>query len=474
MGSVIVVGGGPTGLASAMLLAREGHEVTILEKDPQSSPATALEAWNDWERTGVAQFRQAHVMHARFRHTLDAEFPGVRDDIIASGGRRVSIMSGFFKMVDRSVLPGDERFETLTARRPVVESAFARAAENTPGVRVLRGVSVAGPVAEGSLAHGIPHVVGVRTKDGQTYRADLVIDAMGRKSPFVEWMEGIGARPPIEEKTDMGFAYYTRHYQCRDGFEPELRRAPITTLSTFVTASVPADNETWVVAVIGMSGDKPLKALRQNDVWERVVRSVPHLSHWIEGDPLHDVHPMAGGLDRYRRFVVDEQPVVTGLVAVGDSWTCTNPTAGRGISLGLTHAVALRDVARATFDDPYGLALDLDTVTEEKFTPWYRQQLERDFGRVATITAAIEGRDPPKTDDSNPIARVQRAFLTAAAYDAECSRAFAEVFSVLALPQEIMARPGMIEKVMAAAEGRDMPETPGPTREEVLKVIAGD
>jgi 2-polyprenyl-6-methoxyphenol hydroxylase-like FAD-dependent oxidoreductase len=475
MGSVIVVGGGPIGLASAMLLAREGHDVTVLEKDPQGPPASAFEAWRDWQRTGVAQFRQAHAMHARFRHLLDAEFPDIRDDIVASGGRRVSIMTGFLNQLeDRSQRPGDEKFETITARRPIVESAFARAAENTPGVKVIRGVSVAGPIAGKESAVGIPHVAGVRTKDGSDYTGDLVIDASGRKSAFDEWVVGLGGRPPLEEKSDLGFAYYTRHYQCRDGFEPELRRAPVTLHTTFQTVSLPTDNDTWVVAIICMAGDKPMKAVRQNEVWERVIRAVPHLSHWIEGDPLHDVHPMAGAADRYRRFVVDGSPVVTGIVAIGDSWACTNPTAGRGISLGLGHAIALRDAARTYFDEPLGLATTFDEITEEKFTPWYRQQIDRDRGRVAAINAAIEGREPPKPDVSDPIVRLQLAFATAAGHDPEVARGFAEVLSALTLPQHVMARPGMYERVIAAAEGRETPETPGPNREQMLKILSDD
>ena len=58
-----------------MLLAREGYEATVLEKDAQPVPVSAADAWDRWDRSGVAQFRQAHIMQAKFRHLLDAEFP---------------------------------------------------------------------------------------------------------------------------------------------------------------------------------------------------------------------------------------------------------------------------------------------------------------------------------------------------------------------------------------------------------------
>ncbi len=60
MADIIVLGGGLCGLASALLLARDGHEVTVLEQDPDPVPDTPAEAWERWHRGGVAQFRQPH------------------------------------------------------------------------------------------------------------------------------------------------------------------------------------------------------------------------------------------------------------------------------------------------------------------------------------------------------------------------------------------------------------------------------
>lgn len=139
-GKIVIVGAGPIGLATAMLLARDGYAVTVLEKDAQAPPATGLEAWEHWERSGVAQFRQAHFMQARFRHLLDAELPAVRDRIVAAGGRRFNPVAALPRtLADGAARPGDERFETLTGRRPILEQAFAQVAEETAGVQVVRG-----------------------------------------------------------------------------------------------------------------------------------------------------------------------------------------------------------------------------------------------------------------------------------------------------------------------------------------------
>jgi 2-polyprenyl-6-methoxyphenol hydroxylase-like FAD-dependent oxidoreductase len=117
-GKIVIVGAGPIGLATAMLLAHDGYEVTVLEKDEQGPPVTGLEEWKLWERGGVAQFRQLHHMHARVRHLLDAEFPEVRDQIEASGGRHFNLIQALPQsLTDRSPRPGDDRFETVAGRR---------------------------------------------------------------------------------------------------------------------------------------------------------------------------------------------------------------------------------------------------------------------------------------------------------------------------------------------------------------------
>jgi len=470
--NAIVVGAGPIGLAAAMLLAHDGWEVRVLEKDQQEAPATIDALWANWDRRGVAQFRQPHVAMPRFARELEAELPLVAAQLLSLGARPFNLTAVLpHTLPDRPVQPGDKRFGTIAARRPVIEAAFAVIARETPGLEIIRGVSVEGPVAGSRPGTPVPHVAGVRMSSGERLEADLVIDAMGRRSKFAEWVLALGGRPPYEEATDAGFAYYARHYRSRDGGVPDYRGPFGGPLGTFHALTILGDNDCWTVALVPMARDDPLKSLRYADVWERVARAIPHVAHWLDGEPLTDVLPMAGVLDRYRRFVVDGQPVVTGLVAVGDAWACTNPTAGRGLSMGIRHAIALRDTLRETAGDPSRLAVRLDEVTEATLTPWYRDQVNRDRQRAADMHALVEGRDPDPAKAADPMRQMQVAFLAAAAHDPEIARGWLDTMSCLALPQEVMARPGLAARVMEFV-GQSAPHPAAPTRSELLDLVA--
>ena len=80
---------------------------------------------------------------------------------------------------------------------------------------VRRGVRVAGLLSGPSAVAGVPHVTGVRTEAGEELRADLVVDAMGRRTRAAEWIGGLGARPPQVQAEDKGFVYYTRYFTGR-------------------------------------------------------------------------------------------------------------------------------------------------------------------------------------------------------------------------------------------------------------------
>ena len=144
MSEILVLGAGLNGLATAMLLARDGHDVTVLERDPAEPHGDNDELWESWERRGVNQFNQLHFMLPRWTATMSAELPEVVAELEHRGGTRWNSVLRLPDQVTGGSRPGDERFETVTARRPVIEAAMAAVAARTPGVTVRRGVRVSG------------------------------------------------------------------------------------------------------------------------------------------------------------------------------------------------------------------------------------------------------------------------------------------------------------------------------------------
>ncbi len=465
----IVMGGGVCGLTAAMMLARDGHAVTVLERDPDPVPASPQEAWERWPRRGVAQFRQAHVLQGRGHAVLEEALPDVAAALGLAGTAFVGTASRLPPSItDRSPRPGDERLGMVSGRRTTIEQVVAHAAEREPGVEVRRGVSVRSLMT--AAAEDPPQVVGVRTDAGETLHADLVVDASGRRSELPRLLAEAGAEPPAEETEGTGFVYYSRFFRSGDGSVPQWIAAPNSPVGSFSVLTLPADDGIWSVTVYGSARDRPLKALRDEARWTAVVAACPLHAHWLEGEPLTGVLPMGGPVGRARRLVADGEPVATGVVALADAAAYTNPSLGRGIALGLLHAQRLREVVRTDARDPRALAEAWDADTEAELAPWYRETVEEDRRRLAEMEALRTGH--PAEKPTEPETMLRAALPIAAPRDADVFRAFLETRCCRARADEVLARPGMADRVLALAGDLEPVRFPGPGREELLALLA--
>ena len=471
MAEIVVIGGGLNGLLAAMMLAKDGHHVVVLEKDPAPPPSTAAAAWSDWERRGINQFRLPHFLASRWRQVVEAEAPEVVTLLENAGALRANPITDAPESVTGGRQEGDERFDILTGRRPVVEACVARSAEATAGVAVRRGVEVT--ALRVATAKPVPRICGVVLDNGEQLDADLVVDAAGRRSGLPRLLADAGAAPPAEEVEDCGFVYYGRHFRSRTGSLPFSFGPPLQHYPSLTTLTLPADNNTWSVTLVGRARDTELRPLADPAVWDRVARSYPLIAHWLDGDPVEDRMAVMSGIeDRIRHFADDNGPIATGVVAVGDSWSCTNPSLGRGASIGAMHVQLLRDTIRTHgVDDAASFAEAFSEATARVVEPWYRATLAFDRHRLAEMAAQIEGTHYAPDD---PGWALTKALEKATSSDSAALRAFADIGTVQQLPEEVFSRPGLMDTVLEKGAGWEHDAPPGPTRDELLALIRGE
>src|SRR3954467_12569716 len=279
---IAVLGAGVVGLTTAMLLGKDGHDVVVVERDPTEPEGDPDALWSGWERRGVNQFRLLHYFQPAFRDRLERELPDVVGALDAAGALRHNVMALVPEQLSGGFREGDTQYEALTARRPVTEAVLARLAAETRGVEIRRGVAIDGVLIGTPGDDGAPHVVGVRCINGDELRADLVVDALGRRSSLGSWLQAAGARPPVEEREDCGFVYYGHYFRSADGSVPPMIAPLLQDYGTVSVLTLPADNGTWGVAIIVSAKDKPARALKDSDAWHRAVAAFPLAAHWVD------------------------------------------------------------------------------------------------------------------------------------------------------------------------------------------------
>jgi 2-polyprenyl-6-methoxyphenol hydroxylase-like FAD-dependent oxidoreductase len=428
----LIVGSGPTGLLLGAALARRGHQVTSVDRDPGPTG-------DAWIRRGVMQFEHAHGFRPQVPMTLLAEWPEAFNSWRDLGARPVEAPSP----------AGSPQVLGVLSRRSTFERALRHAAEKQPGL-TLRTGHVDGLV----LDRG--QVVGARV-DGSLIEADLVVDAAGRAGRLGR-SSAQGGDPELDG--DCGLAYVDRTYRLRPGAEPGPMVSPIAYTADFDGYQCLVflhEAGHFSVVLVRPTADAALKALRYEAAFEAACRAIPAVAEWTRPDRAQPTSAvLVGGALRnvYRR-----QVGTPGLVAVGDSVATTTPTRGRGIAMACMQVTALLALLDEGADPP-AVAEPFGAWCDHASEPWVADHLAIDGGMVRRWQGEDLDLSIPLTSD-----------LIAAAVEADprIGQHAGGYFAMTALPETLRPAEPLARAVYQ--DGWRPTYAPGPTRDELVDVI---
>ncbi len=430
-----VIGAGPTGLYTAIALARRGHEVTAIDRDPGPDGDGA------WNRRGVMQFHHPHGFRQQVVEALLAEMPEVLDGLITAGA------------VPTTLPDQPERVVGLRCRRLVFERVLRSVAEAEPGV-TLRTGHVDDICAEQRRA------VGIRV-DGHQVDADLVVDASGRAGQLAR-----NLRAPAEGG-DCGIAYVSRQYQLLPGAQNGPVNAPIgmvTIYPGYMAIVFIHDNRTFSTLIARASTDRQMVPLRFQEAFEAASRAIPTLATWTEPDRSRPISPVLPGGRLYNTYQTQlndaGQVALDGLIFAGDAVCTTNPSVGRGVATSLMQAQRLVTLLDSHQRDFTSCSLEFDAWCTENIKPWFADHVYWD----AELIRRWSGHD---IDLTRPLP--SDLIMAATEVNPEMLKVVGPYMAMVALPASLAAVEPRAREIYASGWRPPVPD--GPTRDELAELV---
>lgn len=324
---VAIVGAGVAGLASAILLSRQGHRVTVYERFETSRP---LGSGLMMQPTGLAALERL----------------GLRSDLEALGHRierlygRTTRGSVIFDLAYADLAPG---LHAVAVHRASLHGVLWRGFETT-NARLETGCEIATVDFQSG-----GRIAPVDAKGVARPAADLVIDASGARSSLRMLVAGHGPRSFAYGAVwatvpDIGLAdrmLAQRYVAARImiGYLPLGRiAADDPPCAALFWSLKPETYETW------RNGFEPWRA-EAAGIWPELQPVLGALSGADQFTPA-----------RYAHFTTTHA-ARGNLLLIGDASHMTSPQLGQGANQGLIDAVVLADALTASADVPAALRL---------------------------------------------------------------------------------------------------------------------
>jgi 2-polyprenyl-6-methoxyphenol hydroxylase-like FAD-dependent oxidoreductase len=352
----IVMGASMAGLWTARVLADHFEQVLVLERDHLPDGAEA--------RPGAPQSRQYHILLRRGLQLLNELFPGMEEELIAAGAVPFDATWDVKVRTRGRWLPQFKSGQWLVScSRLLLEATMRRRLRKHARIRFVEGVEVVGLEADEQRLR----VSGVHFRRRQAQEneaatieslaADLVVDALGRRSPTPTWLESLGYTAPQESVIDSFLGYVTRRYRQPKNFQADWRMMLLTATPPHMPRGgliFPEENGVWVVMMAGANKDYPPTDEAGFDEFAQSLG--PEFYTAVRSaEPISKPIGYRGTDSRWRHYErLERWP--DRFVVLGDAFCGFNPIYGQGMTVAAMSAMALADEIRRSSGQLDGVA----------------------------------------------------------------------------------------------------------------------
>lgn len=321
----VIIGGGIAGLTAAIALSPHFEEISIVERD--AYPESPL------SRSHTPQGAHVHILLAKGLSVLSdlvPEFPVWLNEMgLREGDLTWDVLLRY----------GDDWLPRTTSgipirpcTRPVVEHLLLRAVRERPNVRILANTRAIGII-------GQDKVTGVRVHDAlgrdDILHCDWTVDAGGRSSRILDWLESSGFGGVPVETVDAGVTYSSCAFSppadadANWMFVGNLPKFPDVPRAT---ALMRIHDGNWLGAVVGYRGLPPPRSTEE--MVEMICHHLapPYSDYLRMARPLTKIVHFTKTANRRRRFSrMKRWP--DRLAVLGDAACVLNPRYGQGMTV---------------------------------------------------------------------------------------------------------------------------------------------
>ena len=333
---------------------------------------------------------------------------------------------------------------SVQVSRPMLEGAIARRLRAMPNVTLLENHNAVELLMAPASSGAEVRVTGVKVEDRSgpepvetSLEADLVVDAAGRGSHCLTWLESLGFPRPEEEHIKMNLCYTTRVFRRRP--EDAGGHSPLVILPSQKNmrggTMLAVEGDRWIATLAGYLGDA---APMDMDGYLEFARSLdaPDCYDVIKtAEPLGEANQYKYPASQRRHFEkLSRFP--EGYLVCGDAICSFNPVYGQGMTTAAGEAALLDECLKAGLT---GIARRFfNRVSHLLDAPW-------------TIAAGGDLAYPQVEGKRAPFGRLLGLYLTRllvlASQDSSLNIAFQKVTNLIEPPTSLF-RPDVVLRVL--------------------------